>query len=191
MCESILSKLQDKNKKDSHGNIPLHIAATKGYFSICKLFIENGMDLNSKNNKGETPFTLAYEKGHGKVIDLIAFESFNQNLDMGITTPLHIIAERGNLELCKTILTKKEDKNPKDSHGNIPLHIASKNGHHDLCKLFIENGMDLESKNNSVATPLQLAKDNLHVEIVELIAYQLGIRHQRRGTRRAKKRRLN
>ena len=59
---------------------------------------------------------------------------------MGCTTPLQIIAERGNLELCETILTKIEDKNQKDSNGNIPLHITSKKGHHDLCKLFIENG---------------------------------------------------
>ena len=58
---------------------------------------------------------------------------------MGCTTPLQIIAERGNLELCETILTKIEDKNQKDSNGNIPLPIPSKKGHHDLCKLFIEN----------------------------------------------------
>ena len=70
MCENILTKIEDKNQNDCNENIPLHIAATKGYFSICKLFIENGMDLNSRNNKGDTPFTLAYEKRHGNVIDL-------------------------------------------------------------------------------------------------------------------------
>ena len=235
-------EIDGKNPKDFQGYTPLHYAAEEGHYQICKLFIENGMQLDVKNNSNKMPLTLAYEKGHENVIDLIGYESYAQNLDLentlGNTTILHIIAERDNLKMCENIVTKIEDKNPKDSHGNIPLHIAATKGHFSVCKLFIENGMDLNSTNNVgetplhfaaenghydicklfvengvkmstkngkkivlgplsiknrfVTSPLQRAKEKGHIDIVELIAFELGVRSQKESTcTEAKKRRLN
>ena len=40
-------------------------------------------------------------------------------------SPLHIVAECGNLHLFKIIFEKMDDKNPKNYAGNTPLHFAA------------------------------------------------------------------
>ena len=85
MCQLIVMEIDNKNPKDFQGYTPLHYAAEEGHYQICKLFIKNGMQLNVKNNSDKMPLTLAYEKGHENVIDLIGYESYTQNLDLGNT----------------------------------------------------------------------------------------------------------
>ena len=43
--------------------------------------------------------------------------------------PLHIVAERGNLELSKYISEKTGWKNPQRSDGLTAYHLAAQNGH--------------------------------------------------------------
>ena len=38
------------------------------------------------------------------------------------TTPLHIAASEGNLELCRIIINNVNDKNPADNEGHKSLH---------------------------------------------------------------------
>ena len=52
-------------------------------------------------------------------------------------TPLHIIAQKGILEICEVILGCVEDKNPKDSHGRTPLHFAANEGHFSVGHLMV------------------------------------------------------
>ena len=59
--------------------------------------------------------------------------------------PLHIAAERGHLKLCKQIVEKTGDKNPKGPHGCTPFHIATQNGHTEVCLFFIEIVEDKKS----------------------------------------------
>ena len=45
----------------------------------------------------------------------------------------------GFLEVCKMIIDKVEDKNPKDPKGRTPLHAAAAKGFEEICKLIIDN----------------------------------------------------
>ena len=57
-------------------------------------------------------------------------------------TPLHIIAQKGNLKIFEFILGCVKDKNPKDSHRRTPLHYAAREGHLSVCELIIKNITD-------------------------------------------------
>ena len=53
------------------GATPLHMAAYKGYFEICKIIIENVEDKNPSRNDGTTPLYMAAQFGHFKICKLI------------------------------------------------------------------------------------------------------------------------
>ena len=54
-------------------------------------------------------------------------------------TPLHVAADRGQLEICRLILDIVEEKNPANlKEGATPLHLAATQGHLEVCKLFLD-----------------------------------------------------
>ena len=53
---------------------PLHEAAAKGKFDICKLLLKHGADPNKKNRDGHTPLDLVKE-GDEDVADLLRGEA--------------------------------------------------------------------------------------------------------------------
>ena len=59
-------------------------------------------------------------------------------------SPLHIIAERGNMRLFQLIIGKTQDINPRNDNGVTPLLLAAQEGHLQISKLIVEN---VEEKN--------------------------------------------
>ena len=59
----------------------------------------------------------------------------NLDLTSARTTPLHIAAENGCLEICEFILKNVEDKEPRTTNGRTPLVIAAENRHFNVCIL--------------------------------------------------------
>ncbi|RXG70334.1 Ankyrin-1 [Armadillidium vulgare] len=96
--------------KDDKGNVPLHVAAGGGIFSICKLLLsgERVQKVNDRNFMG--------------------------------TTPLHLVAMNGSVDCCKLLLTKGADLNAIDSNGFSPFHIAANEGNLEVLKLLIKKG---------------------------------------------------
>ncbi len=60
-------------------------------------------------------------------------------------SPLHIAAERGNLQLCKNIVKVTGDKNPSRKEGLTPLHLADGKVHFEACTFVMEK---MENKNS-------------------------------------------
>ena len=52
-----------KDLKSQNGNTPMHIAASRGNFDICKFIIENIDDKNPANNNGITSLHIAAHNG--------------------------------------------------------------------------------------------------------------------------------
>ena len=84
--------------------------------------------------------------------------------------PLFIAAQQGSLELCKLIVKKTGEYNPKRvQDGCTPLHMAAQEGNVEVYKLLASN---LENKNigdNIGCTPLHLAAQNGHLKVCGLI----------------------
>ena len=84
-------------------------------------------------------------------------------------SPMHITADRGNLQLSKHIIDRMSDKNPKDLYGETPLHWAAENGDFDMCKLIILNAEDKNPGDNLGKTPLHRAASLGYNEICKII----------------------
>ena len=62
-------------------------------------------------------------------------------------SPLQIVAEQGNLVLCKYILEKTKYTKPRiqyngDVYHTHPILMAAKKGHEEICKVLIENSKE-------------------------------------------------
>ena len=129
---------------------PLHFAAYFGLFDICKYIIEKIKDLE--------PELWCWSPG---------------------TSPLHMAAARGHLNVFKLIsansIESVLDKNCgyTDDDNWTPLHFAAKYGHLELCKYIIE-----DTKNNPDSwkdgTPLHMAVRMGHLDICKLIVKYVG-----------------
>ena len=88
-------------------------------------------------------------------------------------SPMHIAAERGNLELCQHIIEKIEDKNPKGLDGETPLHWAAEAGHYDVCELILEKNSNKNPKDDKGLTPLHLAAEANDLGLCKLLINNL------------------
>ena len=67
-------------------------------------------------------------------------------------------AIEGNLEMCKMIIEKADNKNPTLKYGGLtPLHIAAGEGHVAICVLILDYLEDKNPKNDVGETPLHWA----------------------------------
>ena len=120
---------------------PLHVAAVQGDLQLCEHIITK---TSEKNPQGEFCIcTKEFFTTRGVLFDISNANEFYRK-EFGMTTPLHIAAVKGNLELCKLILAHVVEKNPISTNGWTPLHMAVANGHIDVARTIVEN---LDDKN--------------------------------------------
>lgn len=71
-------------------------------------------------------------------------------------TPLHVAAEKGHLEVVKTLLENGAMVDARDKEMNTPLMLAvTNNGTLDVVKYLVEHGADIRAKNNRDMMPLE------------------------------------
>jgi len=81
----ICEKTKDYNPQNNNGcsyeNVtPLHIAAWKGHFNICKLIVENITDCNIQDSHGKTPLEIAVYHGHFEICQLFVKKLTNEKV---------------------------------------------------------------------------------------------------------------
>jgi hypothetical protein len=85
--------------------------------------------------------------------------------------PIHMAAERGNLEVSELLLDQQSEIDPLSTTGDTPLHLAASGGHLEVAKLLVERGAKLHAKNEGGWTPLYYAAMNGPLELVKLLRY--------------------
>ena len=143
---------------------PLHLAAEKGDVNSYHLIMENVKNKNPFNPCMDYCF-LSYKPPHDE-------------LCCRKTTPLHIAARKGHIDVCRLILENTDHKIPTDDVsgslvGNTPFHLAAENGHIAICQLLIENRQinfeDTNPRGCNGLTVFHIAAANGHLEICKLI----------------------
>ena len=143
---------------------PLHLAAENGDVNSYHLIMENVKDKNPFN-----PCRNYY---------FVSYKPPHDQLCCRKTTPLHIAARKGHLDVCKLILENTDNKIPTDDVGgslvgNTPFHLAAQNGHIAICQLLIENRVinfeDTNPRGCNGLTVFHIAAANGHLEICKLI----------------------
>ena len=81
-------------------------------------------------------------------------------------SPIQVAAFLGHFEVCKYIIGKIANRNPK-----YALPFSAYKGHLEICRLLIENGADTNSRNKKEETPLHLSALKGHLEICRPVSY--------------------
>ena len=150
----------------------LHIAASRGYSSLCKKLLElYGFKVNMKCDKGWAAIHYATESGD---LDLIKY-FVKKGSDIywktkNNTNCLHIAASKGHINLCKILLEKYNfDIFFENGNGWNVLHFAVRSGDLEIFQLFIQNGIDISSKTKLNSNCLHIAAANGHFSLCKAL----------------------
>ena len=146
--------------KDNNGMNCLHMAAFSGNLHLCKTLIDQqNFDVHMVDNDGRTALHHSVRSGSNELVKYFADTetsiycktNFGQN-------SLHIAAQNGHLNLCKTLLSNyKFDIHLTDNYGWAAIHYSARNGSYELVKYFSDMGTNINCKNNLGENCLHIA----------------------------------
>ncbi|GLJ23484.1 hypothetical protein SUGI_0444890 [Cryptomeria japonica] len=139
---------------DKYGRNVLHVAAFLGWKRPCQRLLEGNRNLiDTKDRDGQSAMYYAVSGAHDDtaVLDYLfeRKEARNHVLakDFSQTTPLHVAAAKGNLNMVKELLSlisgeegKEEYVGAPDVLGQTALHKAASGGHAEVVKKLLEEG---------------------------------------------------
>ena len=87
------------------------------------------------------------------------------------TTPLHVAAKHGRVEIFNLIAQSTQNMNPPDVEKLTPMHWAASKGHLEICQILSQNinASDLNPANIDGSTPLHFAASRGHIEICQIL----------------------
>uniref|UniRef100_A0A8C0QLP9 Poly [ADP-ribose] polymerase n=1 Tax=Chelonoidis abingdonii TaxID=106734 RepID=A0A8C0QLP9_CHEAB len=149
---------------------PLHEAAAKGKYEICKLllkvshsqlpnvFLNHGADPTKKNRDGNTPLDLVKE-GDTDIQDLLRGDA-----------ALLDAAKKGCLARVQKLCTP-DNINCRDTQGrnSTPLHLAAGYNNLEVAEYLLEHGADVNAQDKGGLIPLHNAASYGHVDIAALL----------------------
>ena len=120
------------------------------------------------------------ENGNAEFIEaMVNFAEDKNPADHYRTTPLHVAAEEGNLEVFQLIFEKVKEKPddgwtsdglPLDYDGSTPLHDAASEGHLEICQLIIQSVKDKNPHDMFGNTPLHdAAQNNPNADMIRML----------------------
>ena len=136
------------NIRGKAGTTPLLTAAYNGDFEMVRVLLEYKADVNARHTRGWTSLHLA---SHGNpslgpnitpsfsnVAQLLLEHGADINAKAtshSASTPLHIAAQQGRVEVVYVLLQNGANVSMKDDRGRTALQMASDRGHVDVMKL--------------------------------------------------------
>lgn len=104
---------------------PLEYAVMNNRLEIIRLLVDKGADINAGSSL-YNPLLLAIGDNKAEIARLLLELGANPNYKEQITgsTPLHLIAYDGNIDIANLLLQFNVKADVKDKRGNTPLDIA-------------------------------------------------------------------
>jgi len=137
--------------------LPIHYALKYKHTDVLKLLVEQnaGCVFIACKIHGGLPLHWCKTQQDAKVL----FENGTPYNHASFTGdhPIHIMSQRGRLEVAIELVLKNADINARGKHGNTPLHVAINEDQHELVKMLLLFGGDLSLVNDFNETPYLVA----------------------------------
>ena len=111
--------------RSHRGQTALHVAALSGSFESVKVLL----DLNYE--VGEQSIDTIAKYGNKSILLLPQ--------DMYGSTPLHLAAMEGHMDIVELFLDRGVDKILNNNMKRLPLHYAAANGHVEICRMLLKD----------------------------------------------------
>lgn len=158
-----------------HGFIALDWAARNGFLNKLKVLLAQDV---SDNIEWALLYAIERDYHHILKILLACGDTIDLNVrDIFDNTPLHLAAEKGNVDIVTTLLACPEIQiDATMPNGDTPLHVAALHNNHQVIKLLLDqklllarNSIQVNQPNKNGKTPLHCAVHNKAIESVKLL----------------------
>ncbi|KAH0592409.1 hypothetical protein MHUMG1_09795 [Metarhizium humberi] len=131
---------------DGNGDTPLLLGCAAGDLQMVKRLLTHDSNLLIKNLKGRSALHHAAASGEPDVVQELLRASSDANdiriyanaKDESGSTPLHLAAVAGNVQVMKILLDEKADITQVDGSGHDVLYLASRHGHANMVTFLIQ-----------------------------------------------------
>ena len=159
---------------------PLFVGATSSTPNLCSHIIQKVgvvkdprlVNLTSGRNK-MTPIVFTADfMGDVNVFELLLKNAEDKNPILSTInnwTLFHSLADKGDFQMCRSMVETVQDLSPRDIHGRTPCHMAALNGHEEVCYILMMHLTAINPKDNSGQTPLHLAASYGHLKVCRLL----------------------
>ncbi|XP_039303117.1 transient receptor potential channel pyrexia-like isoform X2 [Solenopsis invicta] len=135
------------------------------FVKIVKILVDAEASVNAIHPEtGNTALHRAVKLDSAEATKILLKDARPDKCNNSGATPVHIAANRGNIETLRILLeaiSSDVDKPDKltipDCRGRTPLHYAVENNHADVVRVLVESRADVNFKDNHQITPLLLA----------------------------------
>jgi ankyrin repeat protein len=153
--------------------LPLTIAARRGYHAVAETLLEHGSYVTARDERNRLPINFASQFEHIQCVKLLLkYGSPVSVQNEHLWTPLHEAAERDNYELMVLLLQQpKIQIDLKTDEGETPLLKACKLQNPRCAELLLKRGAYVSAVKNNGWTPLdEASKRGLTQTMTALLA---------------------
>lgn len=120
--EYMLRNPQLVNTRDrNHGNVPLHVASSKGDVQLISFLLRTGAHLTIQDVFGNSSLHYATDKGRISAMDLLLQAGANPNQqDFKGNSPIHVACSNNDTEAVKVLLKWNADPEITDFADILP-----------------------------------------------------------------------
>ena len=179
--QSLLDKNADPDAQDPLRFGLLHLGALRGNVELIQLALNAGADIHALGDWGFAPVHWAvYNLDNIPCLELLVEKKADIRHDSGASEnvvwwrPLHLAADKGNLEAVRFLIDCGVECEPKDHHGRQALHLAALNGHVQVINLLLQKRAEVDAADDIGYQALHYA--TAHVDVMEsLLNYRANI----------------
>ncbi|XP_013078351.2 transient receptor potential cation channel subfamily A member 1-like isoform X4 [Biomphalaria glabrata] len=144
VVESLLALSASPLIKDKNHQSALHVAASNGRYSVCKILLnssEGAVIKNETDVNGMSALHLSAQNGYFKILSMFIQHGTLVTRNLRENTPLHLAAENGHETCVYNLMTVHSYLlDAVNIDGNTALHLAALNDHPDVVKMLLSAG---------------------------------------------------